>query len=599
MYKYSHDTSSENRTVIRSFGGLNENGTASAGEFCSVREFSSNNYPALKTRNNRRKSGTFQGGAPTVFVGDGPRWLTRDGTLYNGREETAGFAASLAQGEERSAVMLGSVAVIFPDKKWTNTASGASGDIEFNRAFPQAGNSLKLTLEFDDGTVPDAYYYKTSEPVSPANGQLWCSKQPDGSVLAQRYFSMDDLWLPQEKIRYRFTSPGIGEGLAEGDYVTVALLSAEGKRFGRMEKEYRVTSVTEDSVSVDDVPEIWLVAHVCRSDVHEYTIGSMRLARTVPDLMHVCSCGNRLWGCTADGHEIHSTALGSISSWERFEGSETDSWAATIGSPGEFTGCAVWDGNPVFFKENELIRVFGNKPSNFGTVSVSCVGIERGSRFSPACVRGVLYYKGADGFYMWDGGISEKISRGISEEYRNVYGAALGDKYYAAVTDKNGVRSMLIYDTARKTWNTSSLAAVSLCTVGCELYAVCEGDKAGDWYFVSVDRLGAGNTLDGVVFNEEYAFEWNATTGNLLGFDDESSVREVNIGCLLEKGAALNVYAVIDSQKRPVLLGHISGTGNRADVTLTVPPNRCRSFALQFCGKGTFTLYSVSLTKRG
>ena len=53
MYNYSHDSSSEKCTVIRSFGGLDESGNAGAGEFSSISEFSSENYPALRTRKKR------------------------------------------------------------------------------------------------------------------------------------------------------------------------------------------------------------------------------------------------------------------------------------------------------------------------------------------------------------------------------------------------------------------------------------------------------------------------------------------------------------------------------------------------------------------
>ena len=90
----------------------------------------------------------------------------------------------------------------------------------------------------------------------------------------------------------------------------------------------------------------------------------LTLKRKVPDMDFLTECENRLWGCSSKNHEVYASKLGDPLNWNVFEGISTDSYAATIGSDGDFTAAATYSGYALFFKEHTIHKVYGNKPSN-------------------------------------------------------------------------------------------------------------------------------------------------------------------------------------------------------------------------------------------
>ena len=112
---------------------------------------------------------------------------------------------------------------------------------------------------------------------------------------------------------------------------------------------------------------------------------SVSIDRTVPDLDFICESNNRLWGCKygiENGqvvNEIRASKLGDFRNWSCFMGISTDSYAASIGTDGAFTGAISQRGYPVFFKENAIHRVSGSSPSSFSIQTTNARGVQTGS----------------------------------------------------------------------------------------------------------------------------------------------------------------------------------------------------------------------------
>ncbi|MCQ4771898.1 hypothetical protein NE579_15845, partial [Intestinimonas massiliensis] len=81
----------------------------------------------------------------------------------------------------------------------------------------------------------------------------------------------------------------------------------------------------------------------------ETATGGVMVRRKIPDLEYICESENRLWGC--EGHNIHASALGDPTNFFTFAGVSTDSYSVAVGSDGDFTGCAAYSGDVLFFKE--------------------------------------------------------------------------------------------------------------------------------------------------------------------------------------------------------------------------------------------------------
>ena len=94
-------------------------------------------------------------------------------------------------------------------------------------------------------------------------------------------------------------------------------------------------------------------------DTTQTISNSITIERRMPSMDFVTESENRLWGCrygTANNgevvNEIYSSKLGDFKNWNCFMGLSTDSYVASCGTDGQFTGAITHLGYPLFFKEN-------------------------------------------------------------------------------------------------------------------------------------------------------------------------------------------------------------------------------------------------------
>ncbi|MBE6685777.1 MAG: hypothetical protein E7591_00920 [Ruminococcaceae bacterium] len=139
----------------------------------------------------------------------------------------------------------------------------------------------------------------------------------------------------------------------------------------------------------------------------------------VPELDCICEAQNRIWGASNKEHSIYCCALGAVNNWYRYEGISSDSWAATVGSEGEFTACTALNGAPVFFKENEMIVVNGSRPASYSITSYDCPGAVDGPGRKTCVHRGSLFYVSRDGVYSYTSSGPVCISSNICDEISN------------------------------------------------------------------------------------------------------------------------------------------------------------------------------------
>ena len=132
----------------------------------------------------------------------------------------------------------------------------------------------------------------------------------------------------------------------------------------------------------------------------------LTLKRKVPDMDFLTECENRLWGCSSKNHEVYASKLGDPLNWNVFEGISTDSYAATIGSDGDFTAAATYSGYALFFKEHTIHKVYGNKPSNIQIHTQEAPGVMKGCNESVRLVGTTLIY------------LSDTVCMGIPEASR-------------------------------------------------------------------------------------------------------------------------------------------------------------------------------------
>lgn len=541
------------------------------GAFYQTENLSSRCFPMAASRPPRAVYQTLTDPAG-LLEKDALAWVD-GGTLYYNALPTG--ITGLAAGEKQL-VGMGAYILIFPDKLYLNTADLTDfGSMEADWRF--SGTVSLAPCRADGSALPDASL-ETEEPPAPANGDTWL----DGETLRQ-YSAALGLWveLPTPYTRVSFSTQGqlpalfglydgvavSGLGELDGDKILYALGGGAG------ESDYIVLAgLTPAARSLEDAV--------------------VRISRTLPKMDYVCQCGNRLWGCrygVEDGetvNELYASALGDFRNFRQYLGLSTDSWAASVGSDGPFTGAVSFLDSPVFFKENCIHRVSISALGAHRVSETVCRGVQKGSHKSLCVVGETLYYKSRDQVCAWQGGIPVSVSRALGElRYHDACAGALGERYYLCMTDGAGQRQLFVYDTALELWHredSADLRAFALC--GGELYAIDGTNRQ----ILS---------LTGAQGEREPAVSWSFETGIMAYAQPEQKyLSRYTLRLRLEAGHSARVYLEYDSSGLWLPAGSITAPagGGTFSVTLPVKPRRCDHLRLKLEGSGELRLFSLT-----
>jgi hypothetical protein len=306
----------------------------------------------------------------------------------------------------------------------------------------------------------------------------------------------------------------------------------------------------------------------------------------------IIESGNRLWGCrygaTENGgiiNEIYASKLGDFKNWTFFAGISTDSYAATVGTDGPFTGAISHRGQPIFFKENYMHKVYGNFPANFQIQTTACKGVQEGCSRSLTVINEVLYYKSRSGIYAYDGSVPEEISRAFGNtEYMGAVGGMFGNKYYISMLDTNGDYHLFVYDTEKGLWHREDgTQALEFCNFKGDLYYI---DHASEQI----------KTVGGTGTKEIEPVKWSATTG-IIGTDspDKKYISRMDVRMKLDVGARVAFYAEYDSSGDFEYLFTRIGK-NLQSFSIPIRTRRCDHMRLRIIGTGDVKIFSICKT---
>ncbi len=614
LYEIGRSTSMQ-----KGFGGYNRSPSIRDGEFFNMHNMGSASYPYLSPRRPRSENlwdlkgsnilGAFAVSSPTgeVLAVMHSHTATQDILRVFDAEDgrilyVRGFDGHA--GEKRSFVQMGADTVLFPDKLILKiTHSGCDVSPLENKTvvtktvsedFGDCGYAMvDISLNEEEGGSYlncDSETWSAEEPPeNPKNGQLWLdtsnrSADPygGGTGVVRCYSSAHKTYFELFPTYVQLRYPGIGKGFGQGDRVKITVPDLAGPlRSVRGEKT--VVLCGDDFIVVEG---IIAYSEMNINTVNPFHVG-ITVERAVPDMDYVVSSANRLWGCKSgvkDGknvNEIYVSALGDAKNWNRFDGIAADSYAVSIGESGDFTGAAVFSGTPVFFKERCAVKIYGNAPSNYETVTVSLDGVENGSSLSTVTVDGVLFYKSRRGIFAYSGGYPKSLSRPLGDTvYKNAVAGEINGRYYVSMEDADGNASLFVYDTETGLWHKEDGSRV-LCFVRGErrLFMVCEDEVR------SVEATVSG----------EDSIEWSCETG-LIGtsLPDGKYYSRLRLRADVPAGAYLDVSVETDSRGCFEFCGRFTSTGtNRCEIPLI--PIACDHIRLRLSGRGNVTVYSIAL----
>lgn len=559
------------RDMIREFRGYNHNDVIPENEFYDMQNMTSSRYPVLSVRDKRGIGDTIT--KPNgIFVKNCLYWVDGVNFYGNDGEDGATTLRGAVTDTAKTFVSMGAYLLIFPDKLFYNINDKTFGSLE-NKW--EAGEETEITYtlatlndakQTEDFT--DTIYTGSTAPEEPEDGDYWNDTSSSPNVL-KRWSESSGAWVPAPTTYVKIAADNIGVGFSRYDGVTIS---------GSTNAAFNKTAVIQDC-GEDYITVIGLINETFTQD------GDLVVSRDVPDMDFVTEANNRLWGCSSANHEIYSSKLGDPFNWNCFEGISTDSYAATIGSDGDFTGAVSYMGYVLFFKENCVHKIYGSKPSNFQITDTALRGVEKGSERSLVIVNETLYYKTSSGIVAYQGGMPESVSEALGNiRYKNAVAGALGNKLYISM--QNGETwHLFVYDEQRGMWhredNTHAL-----------YFARC-GDNL---YFVNA----ADNKLYTVSGSDESEIEWYAQSGYLgLSSPDNKRISKIVVRLDMDADSECTISMEYDSEG----IWHRMYTAKAQKMRsylIPVIPRRCDYFRIKISGKGDCRIFSISkVTEQG
>jgi hypothetical protein len=472
---------------------------------------------------------------------------------------------------------MGAYVIIMPDKKWINTMDTTEyGNIEAK--FTTSSDVTFQLCDMDGGGYANTSVSDT-EPKDPKNMDYWVDTSSTPHTLKQ-YAASTDMWVSVATTYVKISSPGIGAAFQQYDGVTISGITNE--QMLELNGTMTIWSCDDDYIVV-----VGICDSVTSQKVSE---GAITIVREMPKMDYIIESENRLWGCrygvSNDGqivNSLYASKLGDFKNWNCFMGLSTDSYAASVGTDGQFTGAITHLGYPLFFKENCVHKVYGNYPANFQIQTTACRGVQKGCDRSLVIVNETLFYKARSGICAFDGALPVLASYALgNEQYSNAVGGAHGHKYYVSMMDRDGGWHLFVYDSQKGIWHREdNFHALAFCSHKGELYAV-DGDGLN-----IVTMLGSGEEDSEPVI-------WMMETSELrLSSPDMKYIPRLIIRMMLEPESRMDVYAQYDLSDEWVHLCVFCGTDLR-HFSVPIKPRRSDHMKLNLVGKGPAKIYAIT-----
>lgn len=432
-----------------------------------------------------------------------------------------------------------------------------------------------------DGNKYDNITINDKAPSEPKNLDLWLNTASEPNTLYQ-YSSANEQWVAVAATYIKISATEIGKPFEVGDGVTIS--GIEDDALSDLNNTMIVNARGDDYI---------VVTGILDKVITQPKSKPITIKRTMPDMDFIIESGNRLWGCYYGKNdkgefvnEIYASKLGDFKNWNCFAGVSTDSYAATVGTDGLFTGAISYMGYPLFFKENCMHKVYGNYPANYQIQTTPCTGVQSGSSKSLAIVNEVLYYKSRSSVCAYDGTFPTEISTELGDVYySNAVAGGLKNKYYISMLDENKEYQLFVYDTKKRMWHKEdNVHATEFCSHNGELYYI----DAEDQKIKTV--VGSGEKTDTAKVN------WMAETG-IMGMSnpDKKYISRIDVRMSLKFGSRVMFFIDYDSAGSWEHIYTMDGVDTRS-FTIPIKPKRCDHFRLRIEGVGDAKIYSICKT---
>jgi len=571
------------RLMTEIFTGYDHNLKIADGSWYEEKNLSSVSYPLFSPR--QRRGEMVQLNNPQGILSKDALAYVDGSTLYYNHQPVDGIVLSTLEEDcPKQMVSMGAYLCIFPDGVYVNTQDLT--DVGTLAAkYELTDGAISLHMCRNDGTNYDltGAVVSDSEPKEPKDKQYWLDSSTSPHTLKQ-FSEASGMWVQVATTYIKITATGIGKAFDQYDGIHIENLAYTE---GNMAMENQVAVLNSANTIEAKGDDYIIITGII--DMAVSFMGDITVERKVPKMDFVCELDNRLWGCfygMRDGktlNEIYASALGNPKVWNRFRGISTDSYTASVGSDGVFTGMTSYLGYVLAFKENCIHKVYGTMPANFQITTTNCRGVQKGSEYSLCAVNEKLFYKSKNDICVYDGSLPNAVSDAFANQtFSEARAGAYGSRYVVSMKGANGKWGMYTFDTERGIWHCEdNVHALMFATLDDDLVYI---DADTKWL---MSEGGKHGTLEGPV-------EWEATSG-IIGYEypDQKYLSRFNLRMRMNEGDVCEILVRYDSEGEWISEGAIRG-GNVQSFTIPVIPRRCDHMQIRLRGTGDVKIYSMA-----
>ncbi|MBR5199588.1 MAG: hypothetical protein IKW20_07140, partial [Bacteroidales bacterium] len=350
------------RDMVDVFRGYNHNLRIGEGEFYDMKNMTSDFYPVIAPTSPRGLYASPE--APAGLIAkDALCYVDGADFVINGMHIDMGLSTD-PEDCPKQLISMGAYVIIMPDKMYINTVNhNDRGKIE---ADITTEVPVSFTLCRLDGDEYGVEYIQDTAPEKPANMALWIDTSSDPHALRQ-WSEASGMWVGIATCYIKIacnTTAKVFESLEKYDGIHISIDDENGlmDETGNQIDSIGVNALKGDAIVWDKGDNYIVVVGMLDQAV---TISNkVTITRKMPEMDFIVESENRLWGCkygpTENNgivNEIYASKLGDFKNWNCYMGLSTDSYTASVGTDGQFTGAITQPGVVLFFKENCIHKV--------------------------------------------------------------------------------------------------------------------------------------------------------------------------------------------------------------------------------------------------
>ena len=508
---------SNEKAVLNSFLGINRRIRTSAGEFSDMENLSPAEYPCICSQKGTLDTGyTLPQGVEAVKMII-PKRLAGPVTGFSGivKNSDGGYAIYINGVSRRNdineftdAVDYNGSIIVMPELKGFNYVM--KSDINADGYIDPV--SLTIKMQFHGNDNSDYIFFADFGGRTDAEAKEYIEERfsvGDSIILSGLTGNLanNNTWYPQSIVDYSNQKSPVS--------IYIKSISYAGSH---------LNPTCTFSVSLTNSKGKGNIGWPSGVNMSEAAVGT--LTKLIPRSTYGCVAHNRVWLCSYTGEEIYASSPGTPTEFYNLAGLSSDSWVASSGTPGRFTGIAPWQNRVVVFKPDIIHVVYGNLPTTFGIEKTYAAGCIDGG--SIAEVGGCLMWLYYDGFYIYSGSRPRRVSDKLNTRYVSCKAFSDGRRYYARCVKEDGTGEFLIYDSELNLW--SKISDID----------IVSGDYYGGKVYLSDKTrlyvLGEGEYGDFYAETPELTFD---------SFMDKS-VMYITVRCKIQKGF-LNIYTSVNN----------------------------------------------------